>query len=184
MMRKLSLALALVLWSGLAWAQNAGWPPPAGALAFLCVYNSSLPTLTTGQDGFAQCDSSGRLIVTNPQSPPLGTTGGWTPIPLAALGNTAVAIKATAGQLGWIYCSNADATHWAYVQVFNLAAASVMVGTTVAVGFFGIPPSSSGGLSVSLVGTQFSTAISAAATSTATGGTGPNTAPDCSAGFN
>ena len=62
-MRKLGLALALWLASSAAFAQNAGWPPPAGAVAFLGVYNTSPPTLTNGQVGFAQLDSSGNVNV-------------------------------------------------------------------------------------------------------------------------
>jgi hypothetical protein len=63
-MRKLGLALVLFLGLAPAQAQNAGWPPPAGAVAFLCVYNTALPTLTNGQDGFVQCDSHGQLLLT------------------------------------------------------------------------------------------------------------------------
>lgn len=63
-MQKLGLAFGLLL-LGLvpAQPQSAGWPPPAGAIAFLCVYNTVLPTMTNGQVGFVQCDSSGRPIV-------------------------------------------------------------------------------------------------------------------------
>ena len=61
-MKKL-LALLAFLAIGPAVAQNAGWPPPAGAVAFLGVYNSAAPTLTTGQIGFAQLDASGNLNV-------------------------------------------------------------------------------------------------------------------------
>lgn len=56
------LALLFALAPSLALAQNAGWPPPAGAIAFLCVYNLALPTLTTGQVGFIQCDQHGQLL--------------------------------------------------------------------------------------------------------------------------
>lgn len=75
-MKKLGLALLSLLWAfAPAQAQNAGWPPPAGAQAILCVYNLVLPTLTTGQDGFVNCDSSGRLIVSGTVTASLaGTT--------------------------------------------------------------------------------------------------------------
>lgn len=62
-MKKLSAALLLYL--GLACAalaQSVSWPPPSGTIAFLCVYNTSPPTLTNGQVGFAQCDSTGKII--------------------------------------------------------------------------------------------------------------------------
>jgi hypothetical protein len=63
-MKKLWLALGLISSLGLApaQAQNAGWPPPAGAVAFLGVYNSALPTLTNGQVGFVQVDANGKLL--------------------------------------------------------------------------------------------------------------------------
>lgn len=62
-MRKLWLGLFLLLGAAPAHAQNAGWPPPAGAEAMLCVYNLVAPTLTTGQVGFANCDANGKLLV-------------------------------------------------------------------------------------------------------------------------
>lgn len=62
-MRKLFLALALLLAGSPAFGQVATWPPPAGAVAFLCVYNSSPPTLSNTNVGFAQCDSAGSLRV-------------------------------------------------------------------------------------------------------------------------
>lgn len=63
-MRKAGLALCLFL-LGLAPAQSqvAGWPPPAGAIASLCVYNLSPPTLATTNVGFIQCDSAGNLRI-------------------------------------------------------------------------------------------------------------------------
>lgn len=61
-MRKLGLALALCLGLAPAQAQVVTMPPPAGTQAILCVYNASPPTLSTGNVGFIQCDSSGKLI--------------------------------------------------------------------------------------------------------------------------
>lgn len=62
-MKKLALALwSLVLLSA-AQAQQVSFPPPAGTMGILCVYNASPPTLTTGNPGFVQCDSTGKLIV-------------------------------------------------------------------------------------------------------------------------
>ena len=62
-MRKLRLALLALAIATPAAAQNAGWPPPAGAVAFLGVYNSGAPTLTNGQVGFAQLDVNGQLKI-------------------------------------------------------------------------------------------------------------------------
>ena len=44
-------------------AQNAGWPPPAGAQAALGVYNSVAPTITNKQANFLQTDVNGNLKV-------------------------------------------------------------------------------------------------------------------------
>ncbi|MDE2022113.1 MAG: hypothetical protein KGI71_04380, partial [Patescibacteria group bacterium] len=57
------LTLLLSLIPAVALAQSAGWPPPAGAIAFLGVYNTVAPTLTNGQVGFAQLDANGNLNV-------------------------------------------------------------------------------------------------------------------------
>lgn len=62
-MKKLSAALLLYLGlASAALAQVVSWPPPAGSVAFLCVYNTSPPTLSTTNVGFVQCDSSGRVL--------------------------------------------------------------------------------------------------------------------------
>ena len=61
-MKKL-LALILALAPSLALAQNAGWPPPGGAVAALGVYNTVAPTITNGQVNFLQTDANGNLNV-------------------------------------------------------------------------------------------------------------------------
>lgn len=68
-MKKLAIALWALLLAGAAQAQSVSWPPPSGALAFLCVYNSSPPTLTTTNVAFAQCDSTGSLRVAGSFTP-------------------------------------------------------------------------------------------------------------------
>lgn len=45
-----------------AQAQQVGMPPPAGTEAVLCAYNTSPPSLTTGNVGFLQCDNLGKLL--------------------------------------------------------------------------------------------------------------------------
>jgi len=55
------LALGLCLAPSLALGQATSWPPPAGAIAFLCVYNLIPPVMTDGQVGFVQCDANGQL---------------------------------------------------------------------------------------------------------------------------
>lgn len=61
-MKHLGLALLVALLGfAPAQAQNAGWPPPAGAQASLGVYNLTPPTLATGNVGFLQLDAAGNL---------------------------------------------------------------------------------------------------------------------------
>lgn len=57
------LGLLLVLAATPALGQNAGWPPPGGAVAALGVYNSVAPTITNGQVNFLQTDANGNLNV-------------------------------------------------------------------------------------------------------------------------
>lgn len=108
--------------------------------------------------------------------------GGWTTITVANMLSPANAIKATPGQLAKLYCYNPNATV-AYVQVFNTASGSVTTGTTKPAQFYGIPATNAAGFSMSPVGDQYTVAISAAATTTATGLTAPNTGLDCSFSF-
>lgn len=60
-MKKL-LAL-LTLLAGPAWAQTVPQAPAPVALA--CAYNSAVPSPTSGQFFYVQCDSTGRLITNN-----------------------------------------------------------------------------------------------------------------------
>lgn len=111
------------------------------------------------------------------------TVGGITPKMLNALSNSPVAIKGSQGQLLLLQCGNTN-TGEAYVQVFNTLSGSVSIGSTVPVLSIPIAGSSTGGFALSLTGIQFGTAITVAATTTATGGTAPSTALDCNAGYN
>lgn len=114
----------------------------------------------------------------------LTIANGWTPLKLSALTSTAVAIKASAGQLGMLLCSNTNVVQ-EYVQVFNIASGSVSVGSSTPLLSFPIPAAATGGFPLaSLVGIQFGTAISVAATTTATGSGAPTTALDCNAAYN
>lgn len=63
-MRKLLYtSVVLVAVGSVAWAQSVGWPPPAGMMAALGVYNSTPPTLTNGQVSSLQITSAGKLMV-------------------------------------------------------------------------------------------------------------------------
>lgn len=96
----------------------------------------------------------------------------------AALSNTAVAISAISGRLyGWHVFN--PGTALAYVQVYNLAAASVVVGTTTPTITLALPSNSTSNVGVDglfSIPVEFSSAISMAATTTPTGGTAPGTA--------
>jgi hypothetical protein len=143
------------------------------------VYNSTLPTLTNGQQAAEQLDANGRQIETL-QAP---VANGWTPLLENGLTTTVKSVKSSGGQLGMLQCYNPNSTQ-AYVQVFNVASGSVTLGTTTPLQSYAIAPSSTGGLAMSSVGVQFSTAISIAATTTAIGSTAPATAIDCNVAYN
>jgi hypothetical protein len=97
------------------------------------------------------------------------TTGGLS-IVSASVGGTATVIKASAGQLYGYHFFNTTAAV-AYVQIFNVAAASVTLGTTTPTLSIGMPAGS--GVTVNFdKGVAFSTAISFACTTTRTGSTG------------
>lgn len=84
MMKKHGLALLLALWAlAPAHAQNAGWPPPAGAMAMLGVYNATPPVLTDGQIGFVQVDAAGNLQVVGTFTPSTSSAN-FTPVAAGA----------------------------------------------------------------------------------------------------
>lgn len=103
------------------------------------------------------------------------TTGGLS-IYSASVGATKTQVKASAGQLyGWyIYNSNSSA---AYVQFFDVANASITLGTTAPTFALGIPASSGANVFTDS-GIAFATAINWAATTTRTGSTAPTNTVD------
>lgn len=113
----------------------------------------------------------------------LGTTNGWTPLLANALSTTVKAIKGSAGELGMAQCYNPNSSQ-IYVQVFNVASGSVTLGTTVPLLSIPIAATATGGFALSNPGINFSTAMSAAITTTATGLTAPSTAGDCNFAYN
>jgi len=104
------------------------------------------------------------------------TTGGWSPYKASALTNTAVTVKASAGNLGGYHCFNPAAAA-TYIQIYDTSGA-VTVGTTTAVLSFGLPASGGGNVEFAN-GVNFANAIKVAATTTGTGGTAPATAAEC-----
>ena len=103
-----------------------------------------------------------------------GTTGGWSVSSQTALSNTKVSVKASAGTLGgyMFYNSNAAAT---YIQVFDVASGSVTVGVTTPTYVIPLPPASAANIEFTL-GINHATAMTVAATTTATGSSAPSTA--------
>lgn len=95
-----------------------------------------------------------------------------------AVTNTAVAIKASAGKLHGYNLYNPNSS-LAYVHFYNVAAASVTVGTTTPIRSVALPSTANGTVAVDrefTLGIAFGTAMSVAASTTATGGGAPSTA--------
>lgn len=95
-----------------------------------------------------------------------------------ALTNTAQVIKASAGNLYGYYIYNPNATA-TYVMVYNIAAASVTVGTSTALLVFCIPATSGANLMFPYPITFSNAGWSAAAATTGGGNTAPTTALEC-----
>jgi hypothetical protein len=55
------LVFVLVLLLGFAWWARAQVTAPSSLPG--CIYNTSLPTLTTGQQTVLQCDTNGKLLL-------------------------------------------------------------------------------------------------------------------------
>lgn len=104
---------------------------------------------------------------------------GWTHRPLAALSNTVIAVKLSAGTLGPVICGNSNSSI-IYVQVFDTSG-SVTLGTDPPDWIVPIPPTNVGGIST---GVAMLNGIKLAATTTATGSAAPSDGLDCSLGYN
>jgi hypothetical protein len=101
-------------------------------------------------------------------------TGGDT---YTALTNSAQVIKASAGNLYGYYMYNPNATV-AYVMIYNIAAASVTVGTSTAQMVFAIPAGAAANVNFPYPITFSNAGWSIAAATTAAGNTAPTTALD------
>lgn len=92
------------------------------------------------------------------------------------LSNAAQAVKASAGQVYAYFGYNPNSTAY-YIHFYNVAAASVVVGTTNPLFTLTVP--ATGGLNLALPsGIAFDTAIAVAATTTAGGNSAPATGLD------
>jgi hypothetical protein len=107
---------------------QGGATAATNALQIGGVYNTSLPTLTTGQGGAAQLDSSGRLLIdcatgcsgaASTISLIPHTTGGLTTKHfVAAATDNATNVKSSAGQLYNIHVYN-NAAYPVYLKLYN-----------------------------------------------------------------
>lgn len=98
-MRKLALALLACCWLAPAQAQQVDWPPPAGTIAALGVYNASPPTITTGKPAYLQIDSTGGLRVSLTGSGGAITIADGADVALGAKADTVCAIATGACSL-------------------------------------------------------------------------------------
>lgn len=129
-MRKLLYAAgALAALGGIAFAQSVGWPPPAGMLAALGVYNSSAPTLTTGQISPLQLDAAGNLKTVASGTPSGNQTVQVDGAEISTTSTAALAanqiIKSSAGQL-YSFNVSADSTLSAaawWIMIYNATTA-------------------------------------------------------------
>jgi hypothetical protein len=122
---------------------------------------ASLPALATGTNtiGSVKLASGG---------------AGWSVNSQTALSSTKATVSSAAGHFGGYMIYNPN-TSVIYVQVFDVASASVTVGTTTPTYVIPIPASAGANVEFTL-GIAHATAIVVAATTTATGSTAPGTA--------
>jgi hypothetical protein len=132
------------------------------------IANVADPAWTEGDQVLLSETLGGKLRVTNePHS-----QGGLLIKSASGLTNTAVAIKASAGQIyGW-FLDNTENTATTFFQIYNIASGSVTVGTSTPVMSFAVPGGGSANV-MNAMGIAFGTAISIAATTGYSNGTAP-----------
>lgn len=163
-------------------ATTAGIPIPAAACDYVASSAAAdVAGITGGSDTTSLVIIPGSTVADG--APTLGSaSGGLSVKKLVALTNGAVAIDAAAGQLYMLQCGNPNASQ-EYLQLWDVAQGSVTVGTTPPTYTIECAATNICGFALSLVGIQHTTAITIAATTTATGGSAPGTALDCVAGY-
>ena len=157
-------------WPGTAGTTSYGGSP-SGTVPAVNAYITNAQALVTSNATLASPGAS-------PNVPILQRAGGITPKILNALTNSGVAVDANPGQLFMIDCYNPNATV-GYIQVYD---ATSITGTPKI--SIGVPATSHGGFTLSMVGVQFSTGIEVQAATTATGSSALSTAMDCNAAYN
>lgn len=153
----------------------------AGALDVnnLQIAGSSIATAATGIQKVGVTDASGNALNSTSNSLNVAvqpeTAGGFT-IYSASVGATKTQVKSSAGQLyGW-YIFNSN-TSTVYIQLFDVANASITLGTTAPTFSLGVPAGAAANVFTE-IGIPFATAINWAATTTRTGSTGPSNTVD------
>lgn len=168
----LSLAIGVATLSGALWAISDAQvvPQPGPPTPIACAYNTSPATLTSGQAGWVQCNSSG--AVTTAASITAATTGGCTPAKtLSAASTNATSVKASAGTLCSLNLINTTATLY-YLKLYDKATAATCNSDTV-LQTIPVPASTTGaGIAVNLG--PFGTAFTLGITFCLTGGIADN----------
>jgi hypothetical protein len=149
---------------------------PTGAFN-LSVYRAVLPVYTDGDASIIHTDSRGRMAVTVGAS-----TAAMTAHFDSDGDNTAQVIKASAGILYNLHIINSNGAN-TYVQLFDVDAGSVTVGTTTPDYVIFVPGGAATITDFNNVGLNFSTAITYACTTTPTGSGDPTTGLTVSGGY-
>lgn len=148
-------------------------------------YSSGTATAIVGFSALPGWQNAAQMKVTSGATFPVsgsvtptpGTTGGWSVSSQTALSNTKTQIKSSAGTFGGYMIYNPTVAV-AYVQVWDVANASITVGTTAPTYVLSIPAGSAANLELTC-GVNHATAINVAATTTPTGSTAPASALTC-----
>jgi hypothetical protein len=106
---------------------------------------------------------------------------GTTPFFDSSVGNTAQALKASSGQLYKLHAINPNVTA-TYIQLFDLSAGSVTVGTTPPIYVLYVPGNGAV-IDNFTIGMEFATAITYTATTTPTGSGAPGSVLQLSAEY-
>lgn len=112
------------------------------------------------------------------------TCAPWSLALLHSLTNSVVQVKGAPGIFGGFWCSNPNVTT-TFLQVFDMATAgAVSLSSTLPKMALAITSDTAEGEGPSSIGVEFLNGIQVAATTSATGGSAPSSAIDCTLFFN
>ena len=140
-------------------------------------YNSSPTVLTTGQTGSLQLDVNQNLLITQRPTTTSGLSKPTVGSPIQNLSSTVTGIKTSPGTFYHCIIENTQAATATYVQFFDVAHASVTLGTTKPDLEIEVPANTTFIVPFGPLGWPFGTQLSAAATTTTGGSTGAATSP-------